>query len=85
MLTVLNMWSTDKCLQLIDEYKKFPVLWNPKDSFYYSKSKKAEAYEVIAQKLNISVSDVKQKMNSLLGSFRRERSKGKKAMGTGCK
>lgn len=76
-------WSNEECLQLITLYEKHPVLWDPKNSFYFSKSKKLDAWDSIANELGMDVQIVRQKMSSLLGSFRQQKSKGKRAMGTG--
>lgn len=76
-------WSNEMCLQLIDLYEKYPVLWDPKHGFHYSKTKKNDAWEAIASAIQVDSKQVKQKMTSLLGSFRRERAKGKKTVGTG--
>lgn len=76
-------WSMDKCLLLIDLYERHPVLWDPKHYYYYSKKKKWDAWDAIAQHMNLDVKAVRQKMVSLLGSFRAQKSKGKKSVGTG--
>lgn len=56
--------------------------WNPKHRDHFSRSKKIDAWDAITGNLNISVGEVKQKMNSLLGSLRREKAKRKKTVGT---
>nr|CAH7722601.1 unnamed protein product [Callosobruchus chinensis] len=33
-------WTNELCLQLIDLYEQYPVLWDSSNSFYYSKNKK---------------------------------------------
>lgn len=71
-------WSNEASLALIDEYKKHPVLWDVRHQSYSSKSLKQEAWETIAASMQLDVQEVKQKMNSLLGSFRREKSKMRK-------
>ncbi|XP_014476706.1 PREDICTED: uncharacterized protein LOC106745531 [Dinoponera quadriceps] len=76
-------WSMDMCLLLIDLYERHPVLWDPKHYYYYSKKKKLDAWEAIAQSMNLDMKVVRQKMVSLLGSFRAQKSKGKKSIGTG--
>ncbi|XP_031332855.1 uncharacterized protein LOC116163143 [Photinus pyralis] len=76
-------WSNDKCLELIDIYEKYPVLWEPKHKFYFSKTKKNDAWDEISKIMNVDAKTVKIKMNSLLGSFRSQKSKGKKTIGTG--
>lgn len=76
-------WNNELSLKLIDEYEKCSVLWDPKNALHFNRQKKVDAWNTIATNLNLSVLDVKQKMNSLLGSFRREKAKGKKSTGTG--
>ncbi|CAL1267506.1 unnamed protein product [Larinioides sclopetarius] len=76
-------WSNDDCLQLIDIYSEHPLLWDPKHPYHYSKNKKNEAWASISSTLGREEKGVRQKMTSLLGSFRSQRSKGKKSIGTG--
>ncbi|XP_074031552.1 uncharacterized protein [Leptinotarsa decemlineata] len=76
-------WDNEKALQLIDEYEKYPILWNAKHPEHFSRNKKSDAWEHIAYNLKVEEHEAKQKMNSLLGSFRREKAKGKKSFGTG--
>jgi len=54
-------WSKESCLDLINEYQKYPVLWNPKDSMYFSKNKKIDTWIQIVRNLNIDVEEVKKK------------------------
>lgn len=76
-------WSNEQCLELIDLYEKHPILWDPKNQFYFSKTKKDDAWESISKELNVDTAVVRKKMSSLLGSFRAQRSKCKKSVGTG--
>jgi len=76
-------WSNESCLNFIQHYELHPVLWNPKHNYYFSKTKKNEAWEIIAKNINRDIEDVKKKSQSLLGSYRREKAKGKRSMGTG--
>lgn len=76
-------WSNDECIQLIQEYQLEEVLWNPKHAFYFSKTKKQDAWEKISKHINRNPEEIKKKALSLLGSFRREKARGKKTMGTG--
>lgn len=71
------------CFQLIEEYRLNEVLWDPKNPLYYSKTMKHDAWCSISKKLNKDVEDIKKKILSLQGSFRRERSKIKNSTGTG--
>ncbi|CAG9853646.1 unnamed protein product [Phyllotreta striolata] len=68
---------------LIQEYQKRRVLWDAKDKWHFNKNKKNDSWNEIAECLNISVDDAKKKISSLLGSFRREKAKGRKTLGTG--
>ncbi len=76
-------WPREKCLGLIDEYEKHEVLWNPQHGDYYNKLKKHDAWVEVSSVLDISPQEGKKKMDSLLSSFRREKAKGKKSVGTG--
>lgn len=77
------MWSEDKSLELIELYKKKSVLWNPKDPTYFKKPLKNYAWREIADSLGIEADECKNKMISLLASYRREKAKIKKHLGTG--
>ncbi|XP_046141943.1 uncharacterized protein LOC123987836 [Osmia bicornis bicornis] len=76
-------WTNEMALRLIDEYEKYPILWNLKDEFHYSRNKKIDAWEAIAKVFGMQSSQAKQKMNSLLASFRREKAKGARSIGKG--
>ncbi|XP_060845202.1 uncharacterized protein LOC132924773 [Rhopalosiphum padi] len=76
-------WCNDECIRLNHEYQQEEVLWNPKHAFYFSKIKKQDAGEKISKQLNKNPEEIKKKTLSLLGSFRREKAKGKKTMRTG--
>ncbi|XP_050298442.1 uncharacterized protein LOC126737557 [Anthonomus grandis grandis] len=76
-------WNREACLKLIDIYEQNPVLWNPKHGLYYNKIKKHDAWVNIGQNMQCGSEEVKKKMESMLASFRREKSKGKKSVGTG--
>nr|CAH7742193.1 unnamed protein product [Callosobruchus chinensis] len=76
-------WNREKCLQLIDQYDKYPILWNPKHGLYYNKVKKNDAWEIIDGIMECSKGESKKKMDSMLSSFRREKAKENKSVGTG--
>lgn len=76
-------WTKEMALQLIDEYERFPVLWEAKHPSYFSRNKKVDAWEQIASNAKMDAYAAKQKMTSLLASFRREKAKCKKSVGTG--
>lgn len=74
-----NMWNQELCMILIDEYKNKRILWDTQHKCRFNKGKKDEAWEKIANNLNIDVEKIKSKMNSILATFRRERTKFRKA------
>lgn len=76
-------FSRETSLELIVEYKKRPILWKVTHEFYYNKIKKEDAWQEIAQLFKRDVSEIQKKIDSLKGSFRREKAKVKKAVGTG--
>nr|CAH7765125.1 unnamed protein product [Callosobruchus chinensis] len=75
-------WSQQIVLVLLEEYKK-EILWKPRHPLYYNTIKKEDALREIAEILNVDVQELKKKMESLKGSFRRKKSKVKKGTGTG--
>jgi len=58
-------------------------LWDVKHPFHFNRNKKLDGWEIIANNMKVDVATVKQKVGSLLGSFRREKAKGKKSVGKG--
>lgn len=79
-------WSNDLSLILIQEYEKLPILWDVTHSQYYNKTKKNDAWQELVNTINVEhldINEAQKKMKSLLGSFRREKSKIKTSMGTG--
>ena len=60
-------WSKESCLNLINEYQKYPVLWNPKDLMYFSKNKKIDAWAQIGRNLNIDTEEAKKKNDKFIG------------------
>ncbi|KAF0713548.1 MADF domain-containing protein, partial [Aphis craccivora] len=51
----------DQIINLINEYEKHPVLWDPNDKFYKLNNKKKDAWDEIASFFNINK---RQKVNS---------------------
>lgn len=68
----MNLSGEDTIL-LIKKYEEQNILWNPKHPEYYNRKLKKAAWEKIAETFQKNVGDVKQKMASLLASFRREK------------
>lgn len=76
-------WTEENCLHLIDLYRNAAVLWNPSDPNYYKKHLKADAWREVGKAMNLTDEMCKNKMITLLSSFRREKAKVKKSQGTG--
>ncbi|XP_066600793.1 uncharacterized protein [Prorops nasuta] len=76
-------WNREKVISFIEEYREFPELWDPQNKDYYLKNKKHDAWQQIATNLQCEINVAKNKMKSLLSSFRRERTKIKSTMFTG--
>lgn len=76
-------WDSKLCFRLIEEYRLNEVLWDPKNPMYYSKRTKHKAWCSISKNLNKDIEEVKKKLLSLQGSFRRERAKTKNSAGSG--
>lgn len=68
-------WSNTQVLQLIDLYKEQECLWNPKHDKHKSKTAKIDAWNQISEQIGSDTVEIKKKIESLLGSFRRERQK----------
>ena len=79
----LIMFDTDeKVLDLIEEYRKRPILWDPQNAHYYKTPLKLDAWWEISSVFGfndtkISVETCKKKIESILASFRREKQKEK--------
>lgn len=65
-------WPNDTVEILILEHRERRCSWNSTSSFYVLHSKTNDASEEICQVLGFKASEVKEKFDSLLSSFRRE-------------
>jgi hypothetical protein len=45
-------WTEEECFQLIDMYKNFEILWNPKNINYFRKPNKEDAWQEIASEMH---------------------------------
>lgn len=68
-------WNKLKVLQLIEEYKKRPILWKPGDINFRNKVKKATTWEEVATIFDTDSITIQKKIHVLLAQFRRERRK----------
>lgn len=76
-------WPNNTCFRLLKEYEMHPMLWDPKNPSYFNRDIKVDAWSEIASNMNKEISDVRAKLNSLLGSFRREKAKVNKSLEEG--
>ncbi|CAI6352804.1 unnamed protein product [Macrosiphum euphorbiae] len=65
-------WSQDKTLQLIESYRLHPVLWDCKLSEYKLREKRYDAWNEIANSLNVEKDEVERKIKNLTSHFSRE-------------
>lgn len=47
-------FTDDQIINLINEYEKYPVLWDPNDKFYKLNNKKKDAWDEMASFFNIN-------------------------------
>jgi len=74
----------NQCIELIELYRDYEVLWNAKFKDYHNRNKKEDAWKDISAQMNIPVDILKAKMKSLSGTFRSEKSREtKKTTGSG--
>ncbi|KAG8232358.1 hypothetical protein J437_LFUL008826 [Ladona fulva] len=67
--------DNDKCLILINLYKDHRVLWDHKHRNYHKSAVREDAWKKISSILDEPVDHLKVKMRSLLGTYRREKSR----------
>ncbi|XP_031346793.1 uncharacterized protein LOC116173444 [Photinus pyralis] len=79
----MAQWSDESSLLLIEIYKNYEVLWNPRNENYYNKNLKVDAWKEIAAAVEQPEEACKAKIISLLASYRREKAREKKSKGTG--
>ncbi|XP_047990222.1 uncharacterized protein LOC125229433 isoform X1 [Leguminivora glycinivorella] len=70
--------SKDEVFTLINTYRNQRVLWDTNQRGYFNKNIKAKAWQIVADAVGVDLENAKRKMASLLGSFRREKSRGKR-------
>ncbi|XP_063362727.1 uncharacterized protein LOC134651553 [Cydia amplana] len=70
--------SKDEVFTLINAYRSQRVLWDTNHKGYFNKHIKTKAWQIVADAVGVDFENAKRKMASLLGSFRREKSRGKR-------
>ncbi|KAG5867873.1 hypothetical protein JTB14_028313 [Gonioctena quinquepunctata] len=79
----MSEWDEGKILNLIELYREKPVIWDSKNKDYYKKHLKLDAWEEIGSAMGTSGDECKRKIINILSSWRRERAKERKSVGTG--
>lgn len=70
--------------RLISLYKEFKCLWDPKDVNYTNRGVRDDAWRQISREMeNKPIEDLKKKMRSLAGGYRREKYREKQSRITG--
>lgn len=75
-------------IEFIEVYRKFPCLWKIKSEEYRNKNKRNQAYEELLKKMkendsNATIQTVKNKIDALRGTFRKELKKIKDSQRSG--
>ncbi|XP_076656033.1 uncharacterized protein LOC143360788 isoform X2 [Halictus rubicundus] len=72
--------DNEKCKIFIEIYKRHRSLWDPKHYDYHNSAIRENSWREISSILNLPVAELKNKMKSLMGTYRRERSRQKKSL-----
>lgn len=75
------VWSKDSVVKVIELYRERPVLWDATSNLYKDKNKKHYAWQEIANEMNTSKLEVKNKIRNLTIQFKREMKKPKSGSG----
>ncbi|XP_044743217.1 uncharacterized protein LOC123305534 isoform X2 [Chrysoperla carnea] len=67
----MSAWSNAEIFEFIDLYKQEPCIWNPYHENNKKRDKIYEAWSRIANAIDIPVSELKKKKESLMSQFRR--------------
>nr|XP_021186534.2 uncharacterized protein LOC110373556 [Helicoverpa armigera] len=63
-------WTNEETFEFIDLYRSEPALWDPNNALHKDKSKVNDAWNRIADSLQIPVSELKKKKETLMAAFR---------------
>ncbi|XP_031850549.2 uncharacterized protein LOC116435251 [Nomia melanderi] len=69
-----------KCKIFIEMYKEHRSLWDPRHYNYHNSAIREKSWKEISSTLNLPVAELKNKMKSLMGTYRRERSRQKRSL-----
>lgn len=77
------VWTEIKCVELIKEFQARKALWSSGSKNYYDKPIREEQWLELAEIFEKDVDEIKKKMESLRGSFRREKARIRRSMQDG--
>ncbi|KAH9642782.1 hypothetical protein HF086_010435 [Spodoptera exigua] len=63
-------WSNEETFKFIDLYQSEPAIWDPNNALHKDKNKVNDAWNRIADSLQIPVSELKKKKETLMSAFR---------------
>jgi len=63
-------WTNNRVIELIEDIKEHRVLWDPKDVYYKSKTKKFDCFKNLSIKYQCTVDEIKKKWTNLLQVYR---------------
>lgn len=66
--------------KMVTLYKSKRLLWDSELPEYYNRNRREDVWREISLSMNVPVKELKKKMTSLLGSYRREKSREKKSL-----
>lgn len=66
-------WTVDNTCKLIELYRETPLLWDPTNSEYKNRYKKADALKEIGGSLNLSEEEIERKIRNINSQYQRER------------
>ncbi|EDW06565.1 vacuolar protein-sorting-associated protein 36 isoform X2 [Drosophila mojavensis] len=70
------VWDEEHTVKLIKAYKAQNVLWNPENRGFLHRNARYDAWKEMANVMQLTIRDVKRKMNSLIGVYRSQYRKG---------
>jgi len=67
-------WSSEKTLDLFEEYRKYTVLWHSLDKNYKNREERRSAVQELGEKYSLDSKSILNKIKSLRSYFHREHS-----------
>lgn len=77
-------WNKDNVSKLIELFKEHPVLWDAGNPDYKIRNKKHDAWNEIANAMDMDRNDIEKKIRCLIGQYQRNSKKPKSGSGADC-